>query len=383
MRNVPAPELLRLAAPWVAFLANILPGHAASGAAPDFELLKWEASEKVRLSDFAGEILVLDFFAYWCVPCRKASLEIEGGIQKFYTARKGNPHGVPVRVAAINIERDNPKQTAQYIQEIRLELVLNDFDSVLLEKLGGGGTPFIVVIDGTRATKDQPDFRIVYKSEGFAGTKKLRQVIDRIQAPKPAYTKPDDGKEKIIEKATGPPTIRRGEIAFESMLASDIEITSTVLSYGQKLAATEWRVNYSHNTIHEDYEPFRQFDFLGYSEELDEQFNSGQLSLRQQLGDRLTLLGAGGGYAGSPIFAHCGSRTTTSNNSALCQATRNPTPKASTARPVYAGSTSPRRASWMRASSTGTTKSRPATISSRKQAACSAAEKCFTRTRRR
>src|SRR5712692_7512507 len=87
------------------FLAQVLPGAAEASPALDFDLSKWQTGEKVKLADFAGEIVVLDFFAHWCVPCRRASQEIEGGIQKYYAARKGNLHGVTVRVVSINIEK--------------------------------------------------------------------------------------------------------------------------------------------------------------------------------------------------------------------------------------------------------------------------------------
>ena len=125
--------------------------HAAQPtAAPTFELSKWETGETVKLGDFAGEIVVLDFFAYWCVPCKRASQEVESGIQKYYAGKKGNPHGVPVRVISVNIEKDNPKQTAQFIKQTRAELVLNDFDGALLAKLGGAATPFLVITAGRR-----------------------------------------------------------------------------------------------------------------------------------------------------------------------------------------------------------------------------------------
>ena len=128
-------ELLRAAEPIVA---------------PVFELPKWETGEKVKLADFAGEIVVLDFFAYWCAPCKRASAEVEAGIQKYYAGKKGNPQGAPVHVVSVNIEKDNPKQTAQFIKQTRAELVLNDFDGALLAKLGGAATPFLVITAGRR-----------------------------------------------------------------------------------------------------------------------------------------------------------------------------------------------------------------------------------------
>lgn len=288
------------------FVALLAPGsnvraESAPVAAPDFALPKWESGETVKLADFAGEIIVLDFFAYWCAPCRKASVELEGGIQKFYAAKHGNPHGVPVRVVSVNIEADNAKQTAQYIKDTGAEFVLNDRDGKLLEKLGGTGTPFIVVIDGTRATKETPDFRVLYKNAGFEGTKKLRQIIDGLKpVPKPAAAKSGDGA--AMEAATGSPVTRTGEISFETMLASDIQLTSTALSYGQQKGGTDWKLTYTHNTFGEDYEPFKLFDFFGYSERVEENYDGGSVSVRQKLGERLTLSAAGGAYAGFTDF---------------------------------------------------------------------------------
>ncbi len=272
----------------LSLLTQVSPGLASPSAPLEFQLPRWETGEKVKLSDFAGEMIVLDFFAYWCGPCRRASEEIEKGIGKYYAAKKGNAHGIAVRVLSINIEKDNPKLTAQFIKQTGAEYVLNDLDGALLAKLGGSATPFLVIIDGTHATIKAADFRIIYKNAGFEGTEKLRQIIDGIRPSKTA----------AIERATDAPTIHKGDASFEAMLASDVQITSTAFSYGQQKGGTEWKLRYAHNTIGADYAPFAQFDFLGFPERIKTDYNSGQASVRQKLKESLTLSVSGGDYAG-------------------------------------------------------------------------------------
>ncbi len=285
----------------LAFFTVAKPVPAASAAdprpAPMFELPKWEADGKVKLADFAGQIVVLDFFAYWCVPCKRATSEIEGGIQKYYAGKNGNLHGVPVRVVAVNIERDNPKLTRQFIEQTGAHTVANDFDGALLAKLDGAATPFVVIIDGTRGTKEAPEFRVVYRRAGFEGTKHLRQIIDAIKPPKTASSRGSRGAD-AIEIATGPPVETKAEVSFDGLFSSDIAVTSSGANLRHKRGGPELRFGYVHNSYDVDYRPFRQFDFLGVVESLDEELNGIQAGLKQTVGERLTVNLAGAAYDG-------------------------------------------------------------------------------------
>lgn len=71
-----------------------LPGIGVGETAPDFELSNLYG-EKVKLSDFRGKKIVLNFWATWCPPCKEEMPEME----KFYQKTNGD-----VVILAVNID---------------------------------------------------------------------------------------------------------------------------------------------------------------------------------------------------------------------------------------------------------------------------------------
>jgi cytochrome c biogenesis protein CcmG, thiol:disulfide interchange protein DsbE len=50
--------------------------------APDFQLTTFEG-KNIRLGDFLGKVVVINFWASWCIPCREEALVLEAAWQEF------------------------------------------------------------------------------------------------------------------------------------------------------------------------------------------------------------------------------------------------------------------------------------------------------------
>lgn len=121
--------ILLLSAVWIGLTAAFAPATTAGGtpfpqvgfASPDFELSAMDGS-KVKLSDFRGKVVFLNFWASWCPPCRAEM----PAIQKFTSAYP------PEQVAILSVNatnQDNLKDVQTFIAEYGLTFpVLLDID---------------------------------------------------------------------------------------------------------------------------------------------------------------------------------------------------------------------------------------------------------------
>ena len=159
-------------------MGNVLAGEAFEGKEIEgFKVLRWDSGASVNLNDFWGGIVVLDFFAYWCLPCLGASAELEKQVQQFFDTTSGNSAGHSVRVISINVERDHPEKTVAFLRRTGASFVLDDTDGEIFRRFEGRDLPFIVILDGTSINNQRGGWRIVYRNEGYA---KIREIIDSI-----------------------------------------------------------------------------------------------------------------------------------------------------------------------------------------------------------
>ncbi len=148
--------------------------------ATDFTLPKHGSSQTVQLKNYAGNVIVLDFFAYWCPPCQASSPDVEENIQKYYKQKGGNPNGVPVQLISLNIESSNPSQTDTFIQNGALELVLDDLSGQAYNQYSLGAIPLFVIINGASNTTKYKQWEILYKDAGYAGSSAFKAIIDTV-----------------------------------------------------------------------------------------------------------------------------------------------------------------------------------------------------------
>ncbi len=109
------------------------------GAAPDFVLKDLEGKD-VKLSDFKGKVMILDFWATWCPPCRKEIPHFKELYDK-YKAQGLEIIGVALDQEGVSIVKPFAESNKiNYICLIGNEKVVQDYGGIR-------GIPTTFVID--------------------------------------------------------------------------------------------------------------------------------------------------------------------------------------------------------------------------------------------
>jgi thiol-disulfide isomerase/thioredoxin len=101
----------------------------------------------VKLSDYKGNLVLLNFWATWCVPCKKEMPSLD--------ALKENPELDNIEIFPINIGKDNLKKSEKFFKDLNIKNLNIYFDnpSTLAKDLSLRGVPTTILFN-----KDSKEF---------------------------------------------------------------------------------------------------------------------------------------------------------------------------------------------------------------------------------
>ncbi len=114
-----------------------LSSAALAKQAPDFNLPGDKGN--IKLSDYRGQVVYLDFWASWCKPCRK-SFPFMNNLQKKY-GKQG------LKIIAINLDSEKGAAKAFLKKNPATFTIAYDIDGVTPEKYGLTVMPTSYLID--------------------------------------------------------------------------------------------------------------------------------------------------------------------------------------------------------------------------------------------
>lgn len=144
---IPLTQRTSLSAKWLAERVEVLSHQIPGAICPDFTFMD-DRGKNVSLKDFRGKIVVLDFCASWCAPCRREMRHL----LKIYNELKADD----LEFISISLD-DSEARWRKMLDEEKLPWVMlwdkegfpksNKTPSAIQTAYGFFSIPFLVVID--------------------------------------------------------------------------------------------------------------------------------------------------------------------------------------------------------------------------------------------
>jgi len=99
------------------------------------------SGKKINLSDYSGKLLVINFWATWCAPCKKEMPSLD----KLQEDRLFQN----LKVLAVNLEQPNQKKTKIFFEKLNIKNLEIYFDSKLnfVKKFNLRGVPTTILVN--------------------------------------------------------------------------------------------------------------------------------------------------------------------------------------------------------------------------------------------
>jgi len=128
-------------------------GHASIGdRAPDFTLRDLDGN-KIQLSELTGKVVMVEFWATWCPPCRESIPEMKGLYEKY------RDRGFVLLGISIDKGRNAPVEVSSFVKEhsVTYPVLIDNGDVNASYRVSSIPTSFIIDKEG----------KIVSKRTGF------------------------------------------------------------------------------------------------------------------------------------------------------------------------------------------------------------------------
>lgn len=121
-----------------AFSAAASAATPAKGAAADFTL-KSNSGKNIKLSELRGQVVMINFWATWCGPCRQEMPLLEQLYQKY--------SAMGFTILGVNVE-ENPNDAVKWLKERPVTFpILFDNESAVSELYNVSAMPTTLILD--------------------------------------------------------------------------------------------------------------------------------------------------------------------------------------------------------------------------------------------